>query len=871
MFKKFGSKTLISLFIFSTVLSMSIFAFPQNTEAQSYPCQITTTRNSSGDESAGLTELRIVADDKACAALGGIKYQNPQETITSSIDSSKFWLKQVIEPALAWVATTVLQIVSLLTGLAGVLLNGIVYLTVVKVADNYSNISAINVTWGVVRDVANMSFIFILLYAAIRTILGMEGGAQKIVVKVVVVAVLINFSLFFTKVVIDTSNVLALFFYDSIAPSSLNAAFDVSSFESVLKQRGLSNAFMQFMNVTSLYQTVGGESIDSGSIITIGVLGSVMLLIAAFIFAAVAIMFIIRYVVLIFVLILSPIAFLGFALPGAEGLQKKWLDALIGQAFFAPVYFFMTWITLKILAGIMKANVFLPPGEKMAQLDQAALGSLSTVTQTQTIDTGVFGMIINFIVVITFLIASLVISKKWADGAGQGMNKATSWAMGKAGGASFGLAARTGRFAVGGVAEMAKDTSAYRRLEAASARGGATGFLSKAALSRVDKTSKASFDFRNSRAGGVVLSEFEAGKAKEGGFEADRKAYREYFEKPGTDSYKKRQERGRGAEVELAITKNNNLSAIGSIDSLNNEERDINDAIANAGGVATAAQTARLAAITAEKTRMQPMINAFEESIGKATGKEIEAIVNSNRRLLQSQEFANRISVQQLEAINKSDKFSEQEKDALKKNRFSFSNDLNDPAGLAALAVTASARTPAQIIDANRVTRAITKTKGLSDSEIEMMDPKWVDNNKFISNMKQSQVDAAIKNSKTTQSQKEKIRKVRRQPILDAINTGGDVKKLIKKTDADVLVSYMNTPNPTTRVNIALEPDVLMAYEPNILKKMAAKMTSEDIQTLRTKLVGDPTATPPIPPGGHPDTVKWLNDPAVGKGLDIFN
>jgi hypothetical protein len=371
-----------------------------------------------------------------------------------------------------------------------------------------------------------MSFIFILLYAAIKTIIGMGGNAQSIIVKVVVVAILINFSLFFTKVVIDTSNVLALFFYDAIAPSSLNVAFDVSSFENVLKQRGLSNAFMQHMNVTSLYQTVGGESIDAGSIVTIGVLGSIMLLIAAFIFAAVALMFIIRYVVLIFVLILSPIAFLGFILPGAGSLQKKWLDALIGQAFFAPVYFFMTWITLKILAGIMKANVFMPPGAgKATGVSGEALGNLATVTQTQTISTGTFGMIINFIVVITFLIASLIISKKWADGAGGGMNKVTSWAMGKAGGATLGVAGWTGRQTVGrGFQAIAEGETLKNIRSKMVARGGISGTLGSYGVRKIQegsgKVGSSSLDLRATRLGSTLDAGNAGGK---GGYEAWRK------------------------------------------------------------------------------------------------------------------------------------------------------------------------------------------------------------------------------------------------------------------------------------------------------------------------------------------------------------
>ena len=62
--------------------------------------------------------------------------------------------------------------------------------------------------WKILRDIANLSFIFILLYVAIRTIFG-DGGAKKTIITVVIMALLLNFSLFFCRVIIDASNILA--------------------------------------------------------------------------------------------------------------------------------------------------------------------------------------------------------------------------------------------------------------------------------------------------------------------------------------------------------------------------------------------------------------------------------------------------------------------------------------------------------------------------------------------------------------------------------------------------------------------------------------------------------------------------------------
>ncbi|KKU49644.1 MAG: hypothetical protein UX71_C0009G0007, partial [Parcubacteria group bacterium GW2011_GWA1_47_10] len=70
--------------------------------------------------------------------------------------------------------------------------------------------------WGIVRDLANLFFILILLYVAVELILGMAHDAKKTIIKVVLAALLINFSMFFTGVVIDSSNILALVFYNKL-------------------------------------------------------------------------------------------------------------------------------------------------------------------------------------------------------------------------------------------------------------------------------------------------------------------------------------------------------------------------------------------------------------------------------------------------------------------------------------------------------------------------------------------------------------------------------------------------------------------------------------------------------------------------------
>ena len=422
------------------------------------------------------------------------------------------------QDALAAVAEIMLRTVGLLTGLAGVILNGIIYYTVGQMSVNYSNLTTINSAWSAIGDLANMGFIFILLYAAIQTILGIGSDAKKLIVNIIVVAILINFSLFFTKLIIDISNILAIMFYDAIAPGALNATATLS-----LEQAGLSNAFMQSLNLQSLYDVKVGMK----DIITIGIMGSIMLLIAAFVFFAAALMFIIRYVILILVLILSPIAFMAFVLPALKSHGDRWKDALIGQAFFAPIYLMLTWVALHVLGGATGAGGITGAIKTSFGINStnAALSGLALTNQGVAVSAGAFAMFINFIIVIVFLIASLVIAKEWANKAGGGVSKLTSWVTGAAGGATIGVAGRFGRGTLGRAGAAVGDSE---KLKERATQGGVGGMAARLALATGRKTSGASFDIRGTGLGGTL----DAGKAGgKGGFAEFRKKKAEDAEK----------------------------------------------------------------------------------------------------------------------------------------------------------------------------------------------------------------------------------------------------------------------------------------------------------------------------------------------------
>lgn len=696
-----------------------------------------------------------------------------------------------------WIFILILQLTTLVTWLGGAVLNEAVRFTVLEMTPHIS-IDTIDATWSKIRDLANMTFIFILLYAAIRTILGLGDDVKKLIVKVVVVAILINFSLFFTKLVIDASNVLALTFYQAIVPDAFST--DINT--------GISGALMKPLEIQSLWE--GGfaisDIIKGKALVTVGVFGSIVALVAGFVFFAMAVMLVIRFVVLIFVMILSPLAFAATILPSLKEQTTKWKDALIGQAVFAPIFFILMWITLTVASGLFPTSG--------GSFRDAFLGSIQEDTSVVAPDNASIKLILKFIILIALYIATLAISRSWANKAGPMAGNATKFLTGFAGGAIFGGIGAVGRQTVGRfgtyVAErpgLQRATQSERLLKRTGARmllyGGkkaregtfdprrATiptsmyGDLIRGTIGRTKMGKMMGMDDVNIP--GVRIGSLATGQTGMG--EGTTKGFRERRE----ESRKRVREREAVASSELAMAE---------------AERDVSSG-------------AKDGATADEKEKMS-------QALTKLSEKQLEALVVGNRDLVNKLEFANRISAKQLETLNKSEQLSEEEKNNLKNLRFGTFEELT--------ALLASG--PAGVDTVGK------KVRGWSDSELEMINPRLLGETAFVEQLKPGQIEAINKSPRFTSQQKGNLRTARRQPLLDAL-TARDVGRAQR-----IVRSLGHKEIAGLDIAELTHPTMLQTYTPQLLKRMMAEMNPGDIDPLRAAIIG----------AGAP-AATWLGSP----------
>jgi hypothetical protein len=311
---------------------------------------------------------------------------------------------------LAWGAFLILWIVSMSTTISGIVLEKSVLFSIQSFGEQVAGSSVVMTGWVVFRDLANVVFIFLILWVAIATILGLHhGNTMGSVLKIVIAAILINFSLLLTKIIIDGANILALHFYGLITANG---------------EGQLSGMLMHGLKIQTIYDPSGmvSDSPAISKIITISIFGAIMLLISSWVFLAAAFMFLARSVYLIVLMVLSPFAFIAWVVPGLESMTHNWWHKLFKQAFFAPIFMTMIYVLGKIIQT--------PPQGDTSGTIVSALNAMTNAdpnvaaADKLTAALGASGIFLNFFLIIGFLVAALLAGSYFGQ---VGASTAISW------------------------------------------------------------------------------------------------------------------------------------------------------------------------------------------------------------------------------------------------------------------------------------------------------------------------------------------------------------------------------------------------------------------------------------------------------------
>lgn len=335
------------------------------------------------------------------------------DAIKESLDGSKEtdtwawgWTKKIADFSfgnmLKWISASTVFFARLIFNASAYLMDLTIDLCIKDFAINIEGVGIVDQGYGIILNVANMIFIFLLLYIAIKTILGEGGDTKQLLTRIIIVALMINFSLFMTKAIIDATNILAMGFYRGIRT-------EIKTSEGTMIAVGsISTSMMNGLRLSSLLPSksskfVNGDKSKGYSNLTIAIVNfgsTTLLLIAAFVFFSISFLFILRFVTLLFYMMFSPVAFLGYISPHLSDYSKKWWTGLLSQAQFAPIFM----LTMFLISSMINSGGLLKITGEGLFYDDLASGFVLG-----------FSSILNFVILIALMLAALITAKKGAE------------------------------------------------------------------------------------------------------------------------------------------------------------------------------------------------------------------------------------------------------------------------------------------------------------------------------------------------------------------------------------------------------------------------------------------------------------------------
>ena len=291
--------------------------------------------------------------------------------------------------------------------------------------------AAVTYGWTIVRDFANMFFVLILLVIAFATILRVESYNLKTwLPKLVIMAILINFSKLICGVIIDFAQVIMLTFIGAVKEITGGTMIELLGVSKILEFNESEVEDIEVSGWTIL-----------GSVI----LGVIMMIVAVVVIVVMLMMIIVRMVMIWIYIVLSPLAYLLASFPQGKKYSERWWSDFSKNVIVGPIIAFFLWLSFASLGGVEGSAEMEKMGPAVAGVDVDSSGVSVSATITTA---GSFEHMIKFLVSIGMLVGGLMIAQEMGGMAGKiagkGMAKLQSMGAGAVKGVQRGAKRVTG-------------------------------------------------------------------------------------------------------------------------------------------------------------------------------------------------------------------------------------------------------------------------------------------------------------------------------------------------------------------------------------------------------------------------------------------
>lgn len=282
-------------------------------------------------------------------------------------------------------------------------------LTLILDYSNYTTNDAVVKGWKIVLDLCNMFFILILLVIAFATILRRESySAKQLLGKLLIAAVLINFSKTICGLILEFAQVLMYTFTNSIAEGRF------------FNMLGVQN-YLEFV------EDPDTKTIDQVNALSGMIFAFLFLLVAIAVMLIMLAIMVMRTVMIWIYVVLSPLAFLLATFPAGQQYAQKWWTNFTQQVVTGPVLAFFIWLSFSVSFNPTTSGT----GKELCS---KAAGTQITCLPN----------FMEFVTSVAFLIGGVIITQQMGGMAGS------------AAGATLGLAKKGGMAAAGKVPGVQK-------------------------------------------------------------------------------------------------------------------------------------------------------------------------------------------------------------------------------------------------------------------------------------------------------------------------------------------------------------------------------------------------------------------------------
>lgn len=219
--------------------------------------------------------------------------------------------------------------------------------SIVEALAGNSESSTMYQAWSFFRNIGNILFVLAMLFVIFSQITGFgidNYGIKKILPKLIVTAIIVNFSYIICGALVDLSNIAG----DGIKNIFESVATNLNGHATPSFADNVAGSVIDIVAVIGTGAAVAGAVTTVVGAATSGSLLAIIVPVLAFVGSAVIaglfamLMLGLRQALIVIMIAISPVAFVLYAIPNTSGIFKKWLQLFKTLLTLYPVFCFMS-------------------------------------------------------------------------------------------------------------------------------------------------------------------------------------------------------------------------------------------------------------------------------------------------------------------------------------------------------------------------------------------------------------------------------------------------------------------------------------------------------------------------------------------------